>query len=172
MQRLRSVSDAGISSHGVLLSQPSCGDSVTRFDPDLVTRPQAFAATSNNRKEAARRHSAINRCAAKCCIDNYHENFLPCLLLIVVASFGVKASTNSVSLPTLIPFTGACDGVTDGGPAIQAAFENITAPGGSHNLVLPASGDCRIATPVTNTFDNTHDIIVTGSGSGGNMGQE
>lgn len=94
------------------------------------------------------------------------KNLLLCFVLLLTICTGAKGS-DYVSLSTTdIPFTGACDGITDDGPAIQAALENIAEPGGSHKLNLPSTGMCKIATPVTNRFDNSHDIIIEGSGSG------
>ena len=97
------------------------------------------------------------------------KNLLLCLLLLLTISVGAQASDYVSVATTNIPYTGVCDGIADDGPAIEAALENITAPGGSHKLNLPSSGTCKIATPVTNSFDNTHDIIVEGSGSGSTL---
>ncbi|MFZ0063916.1 MAG: hypothetical protein WAL47_17925 [Pyrinomonadaceae bacterium] len=94
------------------------------------------------------------------------KNLTVCLLLVLATSMGANATDYVSTNAATIPFTGACDGVTDDGPAIQAAFENITAAGGSHRLSLPDHGVCKVSTAVNKTFNNTHDIIIQGNGSG------
>ncbi len=63
------------------------------------------------------------------------------------------------------PYNAICDGTTNVGPAFDAALAAAKTNGNPKLITFPP-GTCKISTPVAETFSNSYDIIIKGSGSG------
>src|SRR5688572_23792743 len=84
-------------------------------------------------------------------------------LLLLAATVALSAVAARADTFNLSDFGAVGDGVTDDGPALQAALDALAAAGGG-TLQVPA-GRYAIVTPVAKTFDGSASVTISGVAS-------